>query len=418
MKINIVDSIMGSGKTQAAINYIKNSDDMTKFLYVTPFISEVERIVSACAEKEFHQPYKYNDKAPKIISLKDMLNKGKNIVTTHALFHYFDDEVIDLCYSQGYVLIMDEVTDVIQPYKHLKPDDLDTLLEKYVIRKDNGLLYWKEEYRDYDGDKFQEEKLLCDMECLAMYGSSVMVWMFPTKIFRAFRDSYILTYMFSGQMQKYYYDYHSLEYNYLYVAGNSLDTYHFVTEEVKHKAQYDYRKLITIWDEPKLNMIGDGDYSLSKNWYVRNENNNLIKQLKNNTLNFFNNKKILYNAETDTWDKSYSDNNLWTTFKDYKKALSGKGYSKGFLACTVRATNEYRDRSAVAYLVNRYLNSFIKIFFQTYHIQIDEDAYALSEMLQFIWRSAIRDGQHITVYIPSRRMRLLLQQWIESQEYE
>ena len=132
----------------------------------------------------------------------------------------------------------------------------------------------------------------------------------------------------------------------------------------------------------------------------------------------FNNKKILYDIETDTWLKSKSANNIWTTFKAYEKHIAGKGYAKGYLPCNARATNEYKDRTAVAYLVNRYFSSSIKIFFEGYGVKINEDAYALSEMLQFIWRSAIRDGQHITVYIPSRRMRLLLQQWIESQEYE
>ena len=34
-------------------------------------------------------------------------------------------------------------------------------------------------------------------------------------------------------------------------------------------------------------------------------------------------------------------------------------------------------------------------------------------MLQFIWRSAIRDGKEIWIYIPSIRMRTLLKKWIK-----
>lgn len=44
---------------------------------------------------------------------------------------------------------------------------------------------------------------------------------------------------------------------------------------------------------------------------------------------------------------------------------------------------------------------------------VDEDAYALSEMLQWIWRSSIRDGKPINIYIPSKRMRTLLMNWLE-----
>lgn len=44
-----------------------------------------------------------------------------------------------------------------------------------------------------------------------------------------------------------------------------------------------------------------------------------------------------------------------------------------------------------------------------------ENLWALSEMLQWIWRSAIRNGQKITVYIPSKRMRKLLLQWLNNE---
>ena len=44
--------------------------------------------------------------------------------------------------------------------------------------------------------------------------------------------------------------------------------------------------------------------------------------------------------------------------------------------------------------------------------EIDENKYALSEMIQWIWRSAIRNGEDIYIYIPSRRMRDLLLEWL------
>ena len=63
--------------------------------------------------------------------------------------------------------------------------------------------------------------------------------------------------------------------------------------------------------------------------------------------------------------------------------------------------------------MNRYMNPIVKNFFLQHGVAVDEDGYALSEMLQFIWRSAIRNGEEIWVYIPSIRMRNLLKQWIE-----
>ena len=74
MRVNIVDSIMGSGKTSAAINYINNSDTSKRFMYVTPYLSEVHRIISSCPSKNFQEPKEYGTK---IRGIKDLLNPPK-----------------------------------------------------------------------------------------------------------------------------------------------------------------------------------------------------------------------------------------------------------------------------------------------------------------------------------------------------
>lgn len=411
--VNIVDCVMGSGKSSAAINYINSLPEDVKVIYITPYITEVDRIIEKCSNKNFKQPINYTAQTPKIVHLKKLLNNGNNIVTTHALFHYFDDEIIDLCYSQGYILFMDEVTNVVDLYS-LDKKDTGAFLKEYVtVDEETSLLKWNSS-KKYSG-KFIKEKRLCDLECLVMYGGTMMLWMFPVKIFTAFRESYILTYMFNAQPQKYYYDYYGIKYNYVSVAGDSTENYHFVDGYRRHDGEHDYGSLIKVFNERKLNMIGDLNSSLSKGWFERNKDNILVKQLRNNVYNFFNNKKVYYDETSGQWIKSKSSNNIWTTFRDYKDRISGKGYAKGYLPLNIRASNEYRDRTAVAYVANRYFNPVIKNFFAQKGIEVDEDAYALSEMLQFLWRSAVRDGKKITVYVPSKRMRTLLENWIKEQ---
>lgn len=394
MKINVVDAIMGSGKTSAGINFINDSNDDVKFLYITPYLTEVKRIIESCPNRKFRQPMSYGTK---LKGIKYLFDNGFNIVSTHALFKEFDEEIIDIAYANNYMLIMDEVADVIESYKISKPD-LSTILEKYASINEMGLLKWHDQ--DYYGE-FLKIKKLCDLDCLAVYGGAAMMWLFPISTFRAFRNIYILTYMFQAQTQKYYYDFFGIDYNYLYVK-NDNGKYLFTDEKVQYN-KLDYSKLIHICDADTLNKIGDMDYSLSKTWYERNKENKLIKKLKNSTGNYFKN-----------YTKTKSNENLWTTFKDYKQLISGKGYAKGFLSSNVRATNEYRDRIAVAYLINKFFNPYIKNFFVQHNVEVDEDAFAVSEMLQFIWRSAIREGKEIWIYIPSDRMRNLLIQWIDS----
>lgn len=402
--VNIVDAIMGAGKTSAIINHINNSDETEKFLIITPFLDEIERYKKYCGSKNFKTPrnVKANGRRNKLNDLKRMISAGENIVSTHSLFQNFDNELIDLCRAQNYTLVMDEVANVIEEYDLSKPD-LDVLKSTYVdIDPNTKQLIWKKEYDNYMG-KFDNEKRLCELGSLVSYGDDLMVWLFPVETFNSFRNIYILTYCFKDQLQKYYYDYYGLEYSYYSVTGDSLKTYQLIPyDETLIYKDYDYSKLIHICTSEKLNMIGDRKTDLSFSWYMRNKDNASMKVLKNNIYNFFHNICA---------DKSTG--NIWTTFKEYRDVIKGKGYTKGFLSSNARATNEYRDRNSVVYPINKFINPFIKNFFASNNIKVDEDGYALSEMLQFIWRSAIRDGKEIWVYIPSIRMRQLFQRWIE-----
>lgn len=398
--VRIVDAIMGAGKSQSIINHI-NNDTENKFLVITPYLDEVKRYKRFCPNKNFKTPLFENGKT-KLDDIKKLISSGENIISTHALFQRFDNELIDMCRASNYTLIMDEVANVVDEY-NISKQDFKVLVDTYAdVNPDTKQLIWKDEHKEYTG-KFENEKRLCDLGSLVCYGDSLMIWLFPIETFNSFRNIYILTYRFDLQLQRYYYDYYKLPYKYLSVEGDSLDTYRLAdySENINH-IKYDYKKLIHICDIDKLNMIGDRDSDLSKGWHERNKKNVSMMILKNNISNFFRNVR-----------NDCSKDNIWTTFKDYYTYLKGKGYTKGFLPLNSRATNEYRDRTSVVYPVNRYLNPFVKNFFVTNNIQVDEDGYALSEMLQFIWRSAIRKGEEIWVYIPSIRMRNLLKQWIE-----
>lgn len=48
--------------------------------------------------------------------------------------------------------------------------------------------------------------------------NSFLIWTFPVKVFSAFKEIYVLTYLFSGQMQRYYYDMYNIPYEYKSVA--------------------------------------------------------------------------------------------------------------------------------------------------------------------------------------------------------
>ncbi|WP_147706931.1 hypothetical protein [Microvirga massiliensis] len=66
-----------------------------------------------------------------------------------------------------------------------------------------------------------------------------------------------------------------------------------------------------------------------------------------------------------------------------------------------------------AYLCNVFPDPMIKGYFADRGVVVDEASYALSEMLQWIWRSQIRRGDPITAFVLSARMRMLLRWWLD-----
>ena len=387
---------MGSGKSSATINHINQSSQDERFIVITPYLDEVSRYISSCPNKHFKEPVQR--RGSKLNDIKELIKRGYNIVSTHSLFQRFDTEIINLCKTLHYTLVMDEVADVVQEYD-ITQDDISNLLNTYCLLDPTGKLIWRENYQSYEG-KFSEVKNLCNLGGIAIVRNVALLWLFPVEVFKAFDNVYILTYMFNAQIQRYYYDYYNVRYKYLYISGDDITNYHF-TETKNDPVKYNYNDIINILDNEKLNVIGELPTALSKSWYDRYKGTAVLKQLQNNTSNFFRHIR-----------NDISKDNIWTTFKDYKSDISGKGYTRGFVPINMRATNLYKERTSAAYLVNIYLHPIVKGFFQDHGVTVDEDGYALSEMLQWIWRSAIRDGKEIWLYIPSARMRNLLLSWI------
>ena len=170
IEVNIVDELPGKGKTSAAINFINESDDDVHFLYITPYLNEVQRIINSCPTKNFKQPERY--KGTKVNGIKGLFDKKENIVSTHSLFRYFDEEIIDLAYANNYILIMDEVADVIEQYNVTK-DDLTNILANYAhVDPETKILIW--DYDEYKGD-FERIKKLCKINSVMVYDNTAML---------------------------------------------------------------------------------------------------------------------------------------------------------------------------------------------------------------------------------------------------
>lgn len=390
---------MGSGKTSAAINLMNTKQDR-QFIFITPFLDEVRRIKENCADRHFTEPY-YNSKKNKLESLKDLLAEKRNIASTHALFKKYDEYTKSLIRAGHYTLIMDEVADVIETVA-VGDYDLQIMLKYgFITVDDHDRVYWQDE--NYPANNAWSDCVkTIQSGHVIMNNGKLMLWLFPVDVFEAFDEVIVLTHMFDAQVQRYYYDMHNQEYEYIGVNSQ----YQFCSKSEMHIDCSWLKEKVHILDEDKMNEIGDNQYALSVSWFereahVRGAPN--IARLKANA----------ENAVRQKWNAS-SKEILWSTFKGQKQRLAGRGYTKGFLEYNARATNRYRDRRYLIYMVNVFFHVDIKNYFSGYGITVLEDRYALSVMLQWLWRSAIRDGKPIWIYIPSARMRNLLNEWIDN----
>lgn len=406
MSVTIIDSMCGAGKTSWAIQTMNENLDK-RYIYITPYLDEVKRVIEGCYMRKFYQPESKKGKGSKLTHFNNLLSRGCNIVSTHALFRNINEETLTLLKNKNYTLILDEVMNIIERIP-IDKTDFRMLFNDGVVTIDDNTkkMYWNSSDKNYNGEFIELKNAIVNGDVYFVRNSLAM-WHFPVTIFKEFQEIYIMTYLFKGQMQRYYYDMNDIYYSYKSVK-NIDNIYELV--EYKDANKDFYKKLINICDNEKLNMIGQEGknyHPLSSTWFE--------KQVMNKTDALDVLKKNIYNYFTNICKSKVSDNG-WTVYKDYLHKCKGKRYTKGFIAFNARATNEYKHKSALAYCINLYMNPIEKGFFIDRKINIDEDSWALAEMIQWIWRSRIRENKSINVYIPSSRMRNLMINWLSTFE--
>lgn len=391
--VQIYDAPPGAGKTTRAIEMIEQSHVLDNFIFITPFLPECERIIDSVKSRHFIQPSNKSEGGKKLNHLKRLLEEGKDIVATHRLFEMIDDEVIEILEANNYRLILDEVMTIIDraPISKL---DMDMLMKQGHLRiaSENGQIEWLTEEYVVDG-RFYDIKLMAQAGTLYYHRGKFLVYAFPPRVFQTFKDVTVLTYLFRGQFMRYYFDLYKIPYELNSVRNGSVVPY-----DVQSEGRERLMALINVY-EGKHNEFADGATALSTSWLGRRTPKELTS-IKKTITNYV---RTEIGAE--------SKDIIWTCKKNYRDKLKGPGYSRGYIPLNERATNKWGDRHTLAYITNRYMNPPDRAFFEDNGISVNQDIWALSEMLQWIFRGAIRNGEQINLFLPSSRMRGLLKAW-------
>ena len=394
-KVIVVDAIMGAGKTSWAIqNMTKQFDE--NILYIAPLLDETERIRDGCKAHDFKLPQNKGD--GKLSNIKTLFSRQDDIASTHQLFKMFDEECKQLIRDGNYVLYIDETVEAVEPYEIPHKDSISYLSDNKSIQiHSDGGIEWLA--GDIDTD-FNEIKILAQNHSLYMIDNDIAVWQYPAEIFTLFKKVYIMTYLFDGSILKQYFDLNSIPYRICSIQ-NENGQYKLV--EPYRPDMSAIRSLLHLYSEPDLNDGRQKPNVLSSTWCKSHKPQ--LKTFKNDIYNYLHNKM-----------KAKAGQIMWSCFTKYRNSLRGSGYGSKecFVEYNCRGTNKHKRKNILVYAVNVYPHRVIDRFFGSRGMPIDKDTYALSTMIQWIWRSAIRDGKEVWIYIPSRRMREILTAWLSA----
>ena len=318
--------------------------------------------------------------------------------------------------EKGYTLLLDEVLSVFEKAPFVKTD-IEHLEKLGLIEQHNGMYSLTEDGYRYNGTLMAE--ILSYAACREIFSFSdnddmLYYWSLPIMYITAFTEVIVMTYMFSGQAMSMYLEMNGVDYVYIGVCRDASGNHQFTREirETPFEAESEMRLrgLISVVDDSKLNenFLSDGKRGRktagSMAWYDRNSES--VEQLRKNMQNYYKHRL----------DNEGRRKFMWGTYCGDRDKLRGDGYSRKFVPFNSRATNEFRDRTHLAYAANPFMNVGEKQFLLDNGYEPNEDAYALSILLQWIWRSAIRDGKPVELYLPIPRMRELLNDWLDSVE--
>ena len=177
------------------------------------------------------------------------------------------------------------------------------------------------------------------------------------------------------------------------------------TEEVMAKA----RELVTLCNSPSTNAVKN--YSMSSTWYSTTATKDQLKKLASAIRSVY--RKVGKDDLLLTLPKENADKNSKRTVVHPNINIEDV-----FLYCGARATNDYADKSVALHAYNRYVNLVVKSYLQDYGLELDavpdDDQFALSEMIQWIWRTRIRKDEPVELYILPKRMEKLFKDWLYS----
>ncbi len=401
--ITVKDRPCGIGKSTDLINQLialKNQKTKDKFLLVLPELGEVTRFIEALGADYFKTPIVDNVSVKqgyadnKTDVLIDILSRGQNTIITHALYErmrQFEHLLTDYC------VIIDEVPTVAKQVRTMFGSGVFKKLlydKKYISIDPNTKLitstgHWTVDELEYcEGSDIGISKFMKTIQSADVYyiKGNYCVIPLPDAFFTRPKSLTILTFLFTGTQL----DYYMRKRGYSYSVQTCMNELAQFKQQMRANLKV-FHKTTDI-STGYLAMTSKPDKSRKK---VGNFVKNAIQLLNKNGLGF-DPEMILAASSKDAWYGKEKNPNSNVTNATSLKRLTRLGKAP-YTSMVTRGTNKFKDRNTLIMMgkVNLHPNVAEFLGMQT---KKAKDRHTLSELVQLIYRTGIRDGKE-TLFI-------------------
>lgn len=427
--IIIVDGPPGCGKSTWGIEYMKRKISQDNpFVYVVCSLDESKRIIDAMKGKSVFEP---DSEDTKFSSLREHLKQGHSVVITHHLFKRLNFNFSKWIRKYSYELIIDEVIDAVEYYSMAKGTIRALKDSNTYMLDDRGRVKWNESYSNesYESEKVSKLRSLSESRTVKeLYDKNGEAYGFVKyhyfQILESFSKVHILTFMFKGSLLKGMFEVSSMRYEIKTI--NEIDgRLELVDEFERVSTKHELINSINLFDDSDVKDVGmllDRKRNFS---YTHQSSSDLdpeyVTQLKNDMVNIVTNKfkakkkdllvtvyETVYLAKGFVKEK---DDKLFSTVARTKAVA-------GYASATLRATNKHGHVRNALYGIRRSLNPQLVKYIDDNGGSVCEYTYTLSEMIQWIWRTAIRNGERINLCIFCIKARTLFKLWLCTNLFE
>lgn len=403
------DRPMGTGKTR---DLLSGFDPHTKYLVVHEYLEQCQDVIDNPAGVHFEQP-QASKGLTKGAHLEQLIRKGRNIVTTHALY----PSLVELAkdgWLRDYVIVIDETLDPVKSPKGPRKGTWIALVrDGYAtvdkLGKVTPSAKWHEFRKDVE-DSLSPQLLEAAMAGLLYVTDNrhMFVVPIPVELLTAGNSVTVMTFMAEGSVLSAFLDRLGVP----YVINRDF------LEEAKLRREI--RRWVILKDIPSLSEVSlsfSGQTTTQGRSLYTKKVSTALAKIRQRHLRSVPLSNVIIGCAKDNWYRKQRGGYDEARPDGFSK--ESRMFGANWVAPGIRGRNDFRHCSVVISLFDYHVNPGVLEWLNREDDRTFKELYAVSELLQFVYRSRIRCRSEvadptITLYLPCGRMRRLFLEWVNS----